>query len=166
MKKNHFPLLLLVLVTPLFLMSACDPSQDTQLGDPVALDANLLKSPKLFESALQERSRVQSNVFKIQDVSRIGDDLVIDLKGGSTAEDFKVIWNGEVLLSYPAMLHLVVVYEGDERDFDPETELSIKVNLNRITPGYTDASQFVFHVYNGSAVAKTVLDPNGTSTEG
>ncbi|WP_257669728.1 hypothetical protein [Parapedobacter tibetensis] len=165
MKKNmNIKGLISTAVLLLVLLAACNKIENPAIEDPQALDVNLLRSPKLFESALRERDNETTNIFHIENVNRKGDFLVISLKGGSEAADFKVIWDGQIQLSYPATLRLVIVYEGEEAAFDPDAKLNVKVDLRKIAPDYTDAEQFMFHVLNGSIVAKTVLNPNGTSS--
>lgn len=165
MKKNvNIKALLYTMVLLLVLFGSCNKTENSTTEDPQALDVNLLRSPKLFESALRERSNETSSVFTIENVSRKGDFLVISLRGGSVAADFKVIWDGLIQESHPANLRLVVVYEGEDTDFDPDATLNVQVDLPKIAPGLTDAGHFRFQVLNGSVITQTVLHPDGAVT--
>ncbi|WP_026969762.1 hypothetical protein [Algoriphagus terrigena] len=165
MKKIHFSHLSIPFACfSIFFFSSCEPTVDAEVGDPIVLDTNLLKSHSLFNSGMEERSRTQANVFEIVEVVREDNELRISLKGGNEVDDFQVIWDGKILLTYPGIINFLVVYNGQDINFDPNSEFVISVNLDKVTPEYGDSHQFIVNVLNGSKIAKTVLDPNGTST--
>jgi len=160
---NLLKLNLLVAVFSVLLFSSCKKSQRPAEKDPVVLDENLIKSPKEFASTLLERETAK-NVFSIQTISRRDNLLTIVVKGGSTAEDFQVIWQGIIMESYPMQTRLILRYKGDDASFDQEREIPVKVNLQKLLGTDYNASDFIFHVENGSTPAKISLNPNGSTS--
>lgn len=149
-------LFVMLLITTAGLLFSCEKSEKSQ---DETLDVNLIKSPDKFAELMEKRTN-ESGTFTIEDIKRNADILTISVKGGCKAEDFRVVWDGVILLSYPGQIRLLLNNEATDGCAN-ENKFSISVNLSKIL-GNRDPKDFVFHVANGSVKQDKSLNPNGT----
>ncbi|MNL75520.1 hypothetical protein D3C87_2013410 [compost metagenome] len=84
------------------------------------------------------------------------------MKGGCSADDFKTIWNGEILESYPQQINLVVANESNNDGCDPKGSYTLQVDLKKLIGDSFNPTDFVVRVSNGSKVADKVVDEKGS----
>lgn len=154
MKINLLSLMLVTMLGLLFL--SCKKSEKNTEMD---LDKNLIVSAEKYAKLMSSRTE-ETGSFTIEDVSRNGDILTISVKGGCTEEKFQMVWNGQILLSYPGQVHLVLHY-NDEASCGTEHRFNIKINLKKIL-GKHDPKDHIFHVANGSLKQDKSLNPDGS----
>lgn len=162
MKKRKL-LSLITLATCVIFLVSCQKNKGHDADRPYKMEANLIMNKNLFATSLKERS--VSNIFEIKEVTRQNEMLQVKVKGGGSAESFQFIWDGVILFSYPASIQLLLKYDNSKQDFDPEKEIIISVNLQKILGDKHKASDFYFHVINGSKLQTVILDPNGSNTK-
>lgn len=104
--KNMF---ITMVLTTLFLMAgSCSNSNDMLVLEKG--NYTFLKSAQAYNEAKQNRSEVYSALFDISKVERIGDTLNITVSflQGCEVSKFEVVWNGIVMMTYPATIGLIV----------------------------------------------------------
>jgi len=158
--KNGLPLMVMVLL----MSTACEkndgPVDTTTLR---VLEANLLESANLFNSALRERNTEHS--FEILDIKRSDNILKVKVRGGGSEELFRFIWDGRIQESHPMGIMLVLKYDNSAGDFDLNNELVISVNLEKILVNAKNLQDYHFYVLNGSKVQQKRLNPDGSVTD-
>lgn len=127
------------------------------------LEANLIMDKSLFANSIKDRN--SKNAFEIIKVTRKNEVLNLTVKGGGSVESFQFIWDGIILFSYPASIQLLLKYDNSKQDFDPNKELIISVNLQKILGDKHDVKDFRFHVINGSKLETVIINPEGVSTK-
>jgi microcompartment protein CcmK/EutM len=137
--------------------SACKKSKTDGDGDKL-LDANLLKSQKQFSDLLAKRESGNGQTFSIENITRSGSTLNVEIKGGCAKEKFKAVWDGVALLSYPAQVRLVLVNEAGE-NCNPDQRITVALDLTKIVGA--DANGYIVYVANGSVKQDTKIDNNG-----
>lgn len=150
-------LLSLTLVTILALL--CSSCKKSEKNTETALDKNLIVSAEKYAKLLADRTEGTGS-FTIEDVNRNEEILTISVKGGCSEENFQLVWNGQILLSYPGQIHLVL-HHNAEADCDTQRQFNIKVNLRKIL-GKHDPKDYVIHVANGSLKQDKSLNPDGS----
>lgn len=141
----------------LLAFSACEKSKPDDGGDKL-LDENLLKSQQQFTELLGKRESGNGQTFSIENITRTGSALNIEIKGGCTKEQFKAVWDGVALLSYPAQIRLVLANEAGE-NCNPDQRITIALDLTKIIGD--DPNGYIVHVANGSVKQDTSIDNNG-----
>lgn len=158
MKKLVSRLTLAACIALLFI--ACNNEANVpEVDKPQMLEANLMMDKSLFRSSIQDR--IADEVFEIKQIVRKNDVLELQLKGGGNAESFQFIWNGLIQESFPMGIQLILKYDNSNRDFDPDKEMSISVNLQKILGNQHNVNDFHFHVINGSKLQTVTLNPDG-----
>lgn len=125
----------------------------------MSLDKNLVKNADKYAALLEKRTGGSSS-FTIEDIKRNGDVLTISVKGGCKEEDFQMVWDGRILLSYPGQVNLVL-YNDALSGCDIENPFNITVNLRKIIDKQ-DPKDFIFNIANGSVKQDKSLNPNGS----
>lgn len=146
-----------VILVGLMTFSACKKSKTDGDGDKL-LTENLLKSQKQFSESLAQRESGNGQTFSIENITRTGSTLNVEIKGGCAKEKFKAVWDGVALLSYPAQVRLVLVNEAGE-NCNPEQRITIALDLTKIVGA--DANGYIVYVANGSVKQDTKIDNNG-----
>jgi hypothetical protein len=146
-----------VILVGLLAFSACKKSKTDGEGDKL-LDANLLKSQQQFSDLLAKRESGNGQTFSIENITRTGSTLHIAIKGGCGKEQFKAVWDGIALYSYPAQIRLVLVNEAGE-NCNPDQNITVSFNLTKIIGA--DPNGYIVHVANGSVKQDTSIDNNG-----
>lgn len=155
--KTPFLLFSLLLA---FSFTSCEKSGTDDQAEQV-LDVNLLKSAGKYSDVIAKRESGSEQTFVIENVKREGEYLKIKVKGGCSADAFKIIWDGSIMLSHPAQVRLVLTHESDNDDCSATNEFTVSVNLAKII-GSQNQSDFIFHIANGSIKEDKSLHPNGS----
>lgn len=144
-----------MLLLSLLTIGGCDHNNQNVKPDPGSeLNGD-------YERIMKSRADSQGVPFEISKIELTGNTLAIDVKGGCSAEDFKTIWNGLVLLSYPQQINLVVANESDNDACDPKGSYTLQVDLKKLLGDSFNPTDFAVTVSNGSKVADKVVDENG-----
>ncbi|PST82720.1 hypothetical protein C7T94_08680 [Pedobacter yulinensis] len=151
-------LLLVFALCALSFAYSCKKPLDEQ---EVQLSENLLKSQKKYSKLTGSRTE-SGGTFDLTDIQREGNLLNIAVKGGCNAADFEVVWDGHILLSYPAQVKLVVHNRATETCGTDRT-FNIQIDLSKIIEN-PDPKDYVFHVANGSVKRDKSLNPDGSVT--
>lgn len=146
-----------VIIVGLLAFSGCEKSKPDDGGDKL-LGANLLKSQQQFTDLLSKRESGNGQTFSIENITRTGSTLNVEVKGGCVKEKFKAVWDGVALLSYPAQIRLVLVNEAGE-NCNPDQRITIALDLTKIIGD--DPKGYIVHVANGSVKQDTSIDNNG-----
>jgi hypothetical protein len=115
-----------------------------------------------YERIMKARADSHGVPFEISNIVLTGNTLAIDVKGGCSADDFKTIWNGLIFESYPQQIHLVVANESNNDACEPKGSYTLQVDLKKLIGDSFNPTDFVVTVSNGSKVADTVVDENGS----
>ena len=102
-----------------------------------------------------ENKRIQgqgeSDPFKIEKVERKEDTLaiVVSYTGGCKDHSFDVIWNGQVVLSYPLVVNLILVHHANGDPCEARITETLKIDLKEMF-GNDDYSKqkYVFNVFS------------------
>lgn len=114
-----------------------------------------------YQRLMTARENYDGVRFEILDVKLEGNDMFIKVKGGCSASDFKTVWNGLILESYPQQIHLVVANESGNDSCDPKGEYTLKVDLKALLGDGFNTTDFVVTVSNGSKVQDKLIDEDG-----
>jgi len=145
-----------ILLLSLLAFSACDHNNQNVEPDPGSeLNGD-------YERIMKSRADSKGVPFEISKIVLNGNTLAIDVEGGCAAEDFKTIWNGVVLLSYPQQINLVVANESDNDGCQPKGSYTLQVDLKKLIGDAFNPTDFMVTVSNGSKVADKVVDENGS----
>lgn len=146
----------------LFIIACTRDVNTDETEKPQRLGTNLMMDKSLFTTSQKERN--SSNVFEIKEITRKNETLEVTVKGGGSAESFQFLWNGLILESFPMGIHLLLKYDNSNNDFDPNKEISISLNLQKILGDKYNLKNFYFNLINGSKVQTAILNPNGGTT--
>ena len=150
---------LLLSVFTALLLASCEKSEvDHKIDED--LEVNLLKSAVIYNDVLAKRESGIEQTFSIEGVKREGDVLKISVKGGCSADAFKIIWDGYIMFSYPGQISLLLNHESNNLGCSTTDNYVIAVNLTKIL-GTHNPSNFIFHIANGSIKQDKSLNPNG-----
>jgi hypothetical protein len=155
-KTSKSWLTILLAVVLLTIVYSCKKSST---DEELILDKNLLKSERKYERMLTARENGPAT-FEIIDITRNGDMLTIAVKGGCMEHDFQVVWDGEILLSYPAQINLVI-HNSSPTTCGTDKEFNVQVDIRKIIEK-PDPKGYVFHVANGSVKRDKTLNPDGS----
>lgn len=154
---------LMIIWSTLFLIVGCRKDNNRPDNeDPFRLEANLLMGNRLFLNTLEGRNL--ENAFEVLEVIRKNDVLEVAVKGGDKMGSFQFIWDGRVQESYPMGIQLIMVYSGANEDLEPNRELTVSVNLQKIIGERNNVNDYHFNVINGSKIQTVTLNPDGTVT--
>jgi len=157
MKKIAFIFIAIVFVT-----AGCsneleknDPYTDGVQGENFTFYSN----KALFDQSLLQRSVGVNSEFSIVKVDAVknyffnGDDaLVVTTSMNTKCEgDFKVIWDGSVMESYPSRINLLLLWSGTCDDLLSPTEEVLILNINELITDNDLSVNSLFSVINGSA---------------
>lgn len=155
MKTMRFQFRLL-LVTMLFSVLTFSCSQDNQIAPDNG--SKLQTNEQAYKNIMNARANYSGIPFEITKVEKVGNTLKIDVEGGCTEANYKIVWNGILLTSYPEQTHLVVSYENNSDETCTDSKkFTLEVDMEKLF-GRTD---IVVHVANGSKVKGVSVDPDG-----
>jgi len=112
----------------------------------------------LFEQSFLRRSVGGNNEFSIVKVDAVkdyfsnGDDALVVTTSRSTVceGDFKVIWDGSVMESYPRRINLFLQWNGTCNGSTSPSEDVLVLNINELIGDNALSENSVFSVINGS----------------
>lgn len=136
---------------------SCKKSSDADQGKEYG---NLLVSKTEYNKIMAARENQTGQTFTIENISRTNDQLKIMVKGGCSAEDFRMVWNGTVMESYPMQVKLVLQLNTDHTQVCSTKTHSILIDLTKII-GTHAAEDYVFHIANGSIKQDKSIYPDG-----
>lgn len=142
-----------------FVFTSCKKSESNLES---ILEKNILKSSEKYAELLIKRNGGGTE-FNIKNIERKEEILTITVNGGCYQEDFMIVWDGSILLTYPAQINLVL-YNKSKEGCGLEHQFDIKVNLKKIVEKY-DPNDFIFNIANGSKQQDKSLNPNGSITD-
>ena len=103
--------------------------------------------------------------FEIKNVERTGNTLKIQVTGVGGIENYKVVWDGLLLESYPMQAKLVVGYDVPNGVQDAMLhDYTLEVDLQKLFGSTANASEVIVYVSNGSKKQDTTVDPNGSTS--
>lgn len=114
-----------------------------------------------YERIMKSRAESHGVPFEISKIVLAGNTLTIDVKGGCSADDFKTIWDGLILESYPQQIRLVVANESGNDACEPKGSYTLQVDLKKLIGDSFNPTDFIVTVSNGSKVADKVVDEDG-----
>lgn len=148
-----------MLLLSLLSFVACDHNNQNVKPDP---GADLAGD---YERIMKSRADSHGVPFEISKIVLTGNTLAIDVQGGCSAGDFKTIWNGEILESYPQQVNLVIANESNNDACDPKGSYTLQVDLKKLIGDSFNTTDFAVMVSNGSKVADKVVDENGVVSD-
>jgi hypothetical protein len=118
-----------------------------------------------YSKLLAGREDFDGTPFEITKVTRDGNSLKIDVTGGGGIENYKVVWDGQLMLSYPMQARLVVAYDTPDGAQDAAMhDYTLEVDLQKLFGNSANASEVIVHLANGSKKQDKVVDPNGSTS--
>lgn len=152
----------LIFASVFFLVMAC--SKNEAILSP---SDKYIVSKEVFASYLSTRESNTDHYFELTDIKRAGEELEITILGQCEPSYYQVVWDGSVLLSYPAQVNLLVTFEisGDILCDTALKEHKIKVNLRELLGEKYDDTPYLIHVLNGSKIQDKTSDPEGNVSD-
>ncbi|MGV3604636.1 MAG: hypothetical protein ACO1N1_25655 [Dyadobacter fermentans] len=118
-----------------------------------------------YRKLMATRETFDGTPFEITKVTREGNLLKIDVRGGNGIDNYKVVWDGSLMLSYPMQARLVVGYNTPDGAQDAAMhDYTLEVDLQKLFGKSANASEVIVHVSNGSRKQDTTVDPNGSTS--
>lgn len=118
-----------------------------------------------YSKLLAGRESYDGTPFEIKKVTRDGNSLKIDVTGGGGIDNYKVVWDGSLMLSYPMQARLVVAYDTPDGAQDAAMhDYTLEVDLQKLFGSSVNPSEVIVHVANGSKKQDTTIDPNGSTS--
>jgi hypothetical protein len=125
----------------------------------------LQTSGKEYQRLMAERETFEGTPFEIQKVVREGNILKIDISGAGGIDNYKVVWDGVLLESFPMQANLVVGYDAPDGVQDAMLHnYTLEVDLQKLFGSAANASDVTVQVSNGSKKQDTVIDPDGSTS--
>lgn len=151
----------LVLVTMLLSVLAFSCSQDNQIT-PTDKNSKLQTNEQEYNRILNARTTYSGTTFEITKVTRDGNLLKIDVEGGCNEANYKIVWSGIALMSYPMQTGIVLNYEDKPGETCTDSKkFTLEVDMLKLF-GTTD---IIVHVANGSKVKDVSVDPDGSVSD-
>ncbi|MCF0050644.1 hypothetical protein LXM25_11270 [Dyadobacter sp. LJ53] len=118
-----------------------------------------------YHKLMAARETFDGTPFEIKNVDRTGNTLKIRLMGASGIENYKVVWDGLLLESFPMQAKLVVGYDVPDGVQDAMLhDYTLEVDLQKLFGSTANASDVTVQVSNGSKKQDTVIDPDGSTS--
>ncbi|KAA0992287.1 hypothetical protein [Dyadobacter aurulentus] len=118
-----------------------------------------------YNKLMAARETFDGTPFEIKNVDRTGNTLKIHVTGAGGIENYKVVWDGSLMLSYPMQARLVVGYDTPDGVQDAMMhDYTLEVDLQKLFGSAADASDVIVHVSNGSKKQDTTVDPDGSTS--
>nr|WP_295927687.1 hypothetical protein [uncultured Dyadobacter sp.] len=163
MKPNFSKPLAFLLLFALSAFFSCDRENK---NDPGPEDGPLVQTNgDEYKRLMNGRESFDGTPFEITKVTRQGNTLKIDVTGAGGIENYKVVWDGSLMLSYPMQARLVVGYDAPDGLQDAMMhDYTLELDLQKLFGSAANASDVTVHVANGSKKQDKVIDPNGSTT--
>ncbi|RFS14985.1 hypothetical protein D0T08_18045 [Emticicia sp. C21] len=147
----------LLIVTLLLSVLAFSCSQDNKIEPDK--NSKLQTNEQEYHKIINARSTYSGTTFEITKVTREGDLMKIDVEGGCDIANYKIVWSGIALMSYPMQTGIVVNYEDKVGETcTDKKKFTLEVDMLKLF-GTTD---IIVHVANGSKVKDISVDPDGS----
>ncbi|MCF2501958.1 hypothetical protein L0663_01090 [Dyadobacter sp. CY107] len=118
-----------------------------------------------YNKLMAARETFDGTPFEIKEVVRTGNTLKIQVTGAGGIENYKVVWDGLLLESYPMQAKLVVGYDVPDGVQDAMLHnYTLEVDLQKLFGSVANASDVTVQVSNGSKKQDTVVDPDGSTS--
>ncbi|CAG5018412.1 hypothetical protein DYBT9275_05996 [Dyadobacter sp. CECT 9275] len=125
-------------------------------------DAFLQTSAEKYNKLMTARETFKGTPFEIDGVEREANILKINVSGAGGIENYKIVWDGILMESYPMMTRLVVSYDlPDGVQTTVINHYTLTVDLQKLFGGSVDAADVNVQVSNGSKEDDKVIDPDG-----
>ncbi len=157
--------LLAALLLPLTLLS-CQPADNLAPQDPPReeLDKNLVRDTGGYRKAVTDRRGADGVEFSIAEVKREGQRLKVHVRGGCNETSFRFVWDGQVALSYPMQVYLVLTHQQAGEVCPAVEDHFLELDLAKLLGENANPEEYIFHVFNGSQKQDATLNPNGASS--
>ena len=150
----------LLLVTTLLSVLAFSCSQDNHIEPDK--NSKLQTNEQEYHKIINARSTYSGTTFEITKVTREGNLMKIDVEGGCDEANYKIVWSGIALMSYPMQTGIVVNYEDKPGEIcTDKKKFTLEVDMLKLF-GTTD---IILHVANGSKVKDISVDPDGAVSD-
>ena len=118
-----------------------------------------------YNKLMAARETFDGTPFEIKEVVRTGNALKIQVTGAGGIDNYKVVWDGLLLESFPMQAKLVVGYDVPDGVQDAMLhDYTLEVDLQKLFGSAADASEVIVHVSNGSKKQDTIVDPDGSTS--
>jgi hypothetical protein len=118
-----------------------------------------------YQRLMAARETFAGTPFEIKNIERTGNTLKIQVTGAGGIENYKVVWDGLLLESYPMQAKLVVGYDVPNGVQDAMLhDYTLEVDLQKLFGSTANASEVIVYVSNGSKKQDTTVDPNGSTS--
>ena len=118
-----------------------------------------------YQRLMAARETFDGTPFEIKNIERTGNTLKIQVTGVGGIENYKVVWDGLLLESYPMQAKLVVGYDVPNGVQDAMLhDYTLEVDLQKLFGSTANASEVIVYVSNGSKKQDTTVDPNGSTS--
>ena len=163
MKTNFSKCLTFLFLLVLSASLSCNRENNISPGPD---DSPLLQTNgEEYQRLMAARETFDGTPFEITKVTREGDLLKIDVSGAGGIQNYKVVWDGLLMLSYPMQARLVVAYNTPDGVQDAAMhDYTLEVDLQKLFGNSAKASEVIVHVANGSKKQDKVVDPNGSTS--
>ena len=165
MKNVRQTIQLLAFFAVIILISSC--SSKVTEPNPDSNSFAFEKDSKEYAKILATRSTTNDKEkFEIKEIKKEGDKLQIVVTGGCNINNYKVVWNGVILESYPAMINLVVVFQqSSEIECMAILDHTLELDLKKTLGEWYNPKDYHIIVSNGSKVADKLVDPDGNVSD-
>lgn len=149
----------LLLVTMLMSVLAFSCSQDNQITPDPGTKSKLQTNEQEYYRIVSARSMYSGTTFEITKVTRDGNLLKIDVEGGCNEANYKIVWSGIALMSYPMQTGIVLSYEDKPGETCTDSKkFTLEVDMLKLF----GTTEMIVHVANGSKVKDISVDPDGS----
>lgn len=163
MKTNFSKCLAFVFLSVMAISFSCN--REDKVAPEPENDPLVQTSGDEYRKIMGTRETFGGASFEIPKVTREGNILKIEVNGGNGIENYKVVWDGQLLESYPMQANLVVGYEMPDGITDAMIHnYTLEVDLQKLFGSAANASDVVVQVSNGSKKQDTVIDPDGSTS--
>lgn len=126
--------------------------------------SDLQTNQEEYKKLIQARIDYDGAVFEIAEIKRTDDVISIIIEGKGNADDYKIVWSGIFLESFPMITGLVVAYEGESQS-GASGRHTLTVDLKKLFGEHVNPDHVTVNVSNGSKPVDNAVDPNGVVTK-
>lgn len=161
MRRINFSMRFLPAIVFIALMTfSCNP-ENKITPEP---GSDLQTNEEEYKKLIQARVDYDGAVFEIAEIKREGDVIDIIIDGEGSADDYKIVWSGIFLTSFPMITGLVVAYDGESQG-GASGRHTLTVDLKKLFGEQVNPDHVTVNVSNGSKPVDNAVDPNGVVTK-